>query len=112
VTNFTKENLVKDGDSLFYIDESWNRQFVARFKYAAKSSIGPFATLLRKNFTVEEFFAQREAGKTPQEIAESKGFVLSHIKKWLKRDGFTATQEGYRQWLAWRREEQKAKLAA
>ena len=106
-TAFTKDNLVKDGDCLYYIPTpaspytEW--RFVARFKYAAKSSLGPFATFLRRNFTVEEYFALVDADKSPLKIAESKGFVLSHIKKWLKRDGYPQTREGYEAWSAARR---------
>jgi hypothetical protein len=72
--------------------------FIARFKYATTSSKGPWITFLCKHFTVEEYLGRMAAGETPLAIMESKGFVLSHIKKWLKQDGYPQTQEGYRQW--------------
>jgi hypothetical protein len=72
--------------------------FIARFKYAQTSSRGPWVTFLIKNFTVEEYLGRMAAGETPLAIMESKGFVLSHIKKWLKEAGYPQTQEGYRQW--------------
>ena len=104
MTNFTKDNLVSDSMYVFYVPEGetrWSpaRKFVARFKYAGDSK-GPFMTFLRKNFTVEEFFARVDAGESPLPILESKGFMLSHIKKWLKRDGYPVTQAGFRQFMA------------
>lgn len=42
--------------------------------------------------------AQADEGKTPLAIAETKGFVLQHIKLWLRRDGFAETLEGYTEW--------------
>ena len=78
--------------------EAWvtyRGQFVARFKYAAKTSAGPFVTFLCRNFTVEEYFGLLDAGESPLKAVEEKGFVLSHIKKWMKRDGFTC----YKAWM-------------
>jgi len=72
--------------------------FIARFKYAATSSRGPWVTFLIKNFTVEEYLGRLEAGESPLEIMQSKGFILSHIKKWMKRDGFPITPAGYAAW--------------
>jgi hypothetical protein len=102
-TPFTKTNLKKDGDYLYYCPEGCSpyaseARFVARFKYAAKSSIGPFATCLRKNITAEDFFARIDSGDSPLDIVESFGFVHSHIKSWLRKDGYPTTQEGYRRW--------------
>jgi len=57
-------------------------------------------TLLRKKFTVEEYFARLDAGETPVDIAESKGYIMPHIKKWLKRDGYPTTPAGYKQYIA------------
>ncbi len=104
-TPFTKTNLVKDGEYLYYVPPgcgpySPESKFVARFKYSSKTSMGPFATCLRKNFTAEDYFARIEGGESPMDIVESVGFVLSHIKSWLRRDGFPTTQAGYKQWTA------------
>lgn len=103
-TPFTKQNLIKSGGFVTFITETGDRKFVARFKYAATSSTGPFMTFLRKNFTAEEFFARIDAGETPLDIAKSKGFILSHIKTWLRRDGYPTTPQGYANW-------QKAQVA-
>lgn len=100
MTAFTKTNLIKDGEYVVYQPESGPQQFVARFKYGSRTSIGPFMTCLRRNITVEDYFARREADESPLAIAESFGFVLSHIKKWLKQDGYPTTREGYEQWFA------------
>jgi len=68
-------------------------KFVARFKYKAGSAKG-FASFIAKNFTVEEYFGRREAGESPLAIAESKGYVLPHIRKWLKERGLPQTPAG------------------
>jgi len=69
---------------------------VARFRTAG---IGSFATCLRKNFTVEEYFARMDAGESPLPIAQSKGYLLPHIKKWLKQGGYPVNQEGKKQMI-------------
>jgi len=68
------------------------QKFVARFRTAG---VGSFVTFLIKNFTVEEYFARMEAGETPLQIAESKGYMLPHIKKWLKEGGYEVSRAGY-----------------
>ena len=107
-TPFTKQNLVNDGMYIHHVAPDGTRTFVARFKGVQRRSLGPFMTFLRRNFTVEEYFAEREAGETPLRIARKKGFILSHIKTWMKREGYALTLEGYERWLA----DQTAKLDA
>ena len=101
MTKFTKENLVKDGPYVFYSPTgnpyAADAKFVARFKRVA--GIGSFMTHIRKNWTVEDFFAERDAGKSPLDIAKSTGYLLPHIKKWLKQDGYPATKSGYDAWF-------------
>jgi len=82
MTRFTKENLIKEGKYLFYLPDGSathyaDRKFVARFRIAG---IGSFATFLRKNFTVEEYFASLNAGEDPFTIAKSKGYLLPHLR--------------------------------
>ena len=102
MTAFTKENLDYFGGYITVNLEGRDR-FIARLRYGATSSKGPMMTFLRKNFTIEEFLARHEAGEAPLTILESKGFVLSHIKKWLKAAGLPQTQAGYESWKAARR---------
>jgi len=112
MTRFTKENLIKEGKYLFYQPAGGtygDRKFVARFRTAG---VGSFATCLRKNFTVEEYFGRLDAGECPLPIAESKGYILPHIKKWLKKDGYPVTRAGYDAWFANHMIEVKARLAA
>jgi hypothetical protein len=71
--------------------------FVARFKYM-KGNARSFISFLVKNFSVEEYFTYRGLGFSPVEIAEHKGFILAHIKRWLKSGGYPLTREGYAQW--------------
>ncbi len=75
MTNFTKENLSTVGGYVQYHPYADNyyegRKFVARFKYARS---GSFKAFLIKNFTVEEYFAQLDAGVAPLRIVEEKGY--------------------------------------
>jgi len=103
MTKFTKENLHKDGPYIFYAEpaDRWNHKahkFVARFKRVAGA--GSFMTCLRKNFTVEEYFGRIEAGESPLPIAESKGYILPHIKRWIKEAGYPVTPAGKAAWFA------------
>lgn len=59
-------------------------EFIARFRTAGA---GTFVTFLIKNFTVEEYLGRLAAGESPLTVAESKGYVLPHIKRWMKEAG-------------------------
>ena len=101
MTRFTKQNLITEGKYLTYMPEGYNtayadRKFVARFRTAG---VGSFATCLRKNFTVEEYFTRLDAGESPLPIAESKGYVLPHIKRWLKEGNYPVTPAGFNQMI-------------
>lgn len=93
MTAFTKENLIIEGKYLTYMPDGnySSSKFVARFRTAG---VGSFATCLRKNFTVEEYFARMDAGESPLPIAESKGYILPHVKRWMKEGGFPITPAG------------------
>lgn len=97
MTKFTKEGFDYHGGYVTY-----QGRFVARFKYGAVSSARPFMTFLIKNYTVEEYFSKLETVNpanslgnrfAPLEIVEEKGFILSHIKAWL-RNGTLQTWKG------------------
>lgn len=90
MTNFAKSEF----QGTEYV--TYSNKFVARFKYS-KSGKGAFLTFLSKNFTVEEYFARLEAGEQPVTILESKGYIMPHIKKHLKEQGYPVTQEGFKQ---------------
>ena len=111
MTQFTKENLIKEGKYLFYAPTGGtykDHKFVARFRTAG---VGSFATCLRKNFTVEEYFARLDAGESPLPIAQSKGYLLPHIKRWLKKDGYPVTTAGYNAWFKNQMEKVEARNA-
>jgi hypothetical protein len=102
MARFTKENLITEGKYLTYMPQGYDtpyadRKFVARFRTAG---VGSFATCLRKNFTVEEYFGRLDAGESPLPIAESKGYLLPHIKKWIKQAGYPVTKAGHDAWWA------------
>lgn len=71
-------------------------KFVARFKRGGR---GSFLTFLCKHFTVEEYFSRLAAGEAPLTILESKGYLLPHVRKILKEEGYPVTREGYRAML-------------
>ena len=111
MAQFTKENLITEGKYLFYQPASGtykDRKFVARFRTAG---VGSFATCLRKNFTVEEYFDRLDAGECPLPIAESKGYLLPHIKRWIKKDGYPVTTAGYKAWFKNQMEKVEARNA-
>ena len=76
---------------------TYNGKFVARFK---RGNRGSFLTFLVKNFTVEEYFSYLDADVAPLTILETKGYVLPHIRKWLKEGGYPITPAGMRQMIA------------
>ena len=100
---FTKDNLqIKKGDNCNYI--FFGSKFIARLKYGAKTSAPSFRRFLIDNFTVEEYFERITNNEMPLDILRSKGYLLLHIRQWLKRDGFPQTVEGYQSWRNKRRE--------
>ena len=62
-------------------------KFVARFKYAGVSRDRPgFQKFLVQNFTPTEYFARHDAGETPLDILQSKGYVSATTRKMMKED--------------------------
>jgi hypothetical protein len=98
MTAFTKENFYINGEYVDY-NHSQMSKFVGRFKYAAKTSKSSFITFLIKNFTVEEYFSRMEDGESPLAILQSKGYLLSHVKKLLKTAGYPATVAGLEKYI-------------
>lgn len=104
MTKFAKENFDNSGG---YVTYGEDRKFVARFKYA-KAGAGSFITFLIKNFTVEEYFDRMAAGEAPLKIVEDKGYLLPHIKTWLKRDGYEVSKAGFDKYIQDRIDARKA----
>ena len=103
MTAFTKENLVKHGGYIMYVTpENPRGRFVARFKYG-RGGMGTFMTHLRKKWTVEDYFAEEEAGLAPLQIVRKTGYLQPHIKKGLKAEGYEPTVAGYEAWFAARK---------
>jgi hypothetical protein len=96
MTKFVREQFSYHGGYLSY---GADRKFVARFKYAQTSSKGSWITFMVKNFTVEEYFSRLDERETPLAIMESKGYLLSHVKKILKAKGYPLTPEGMTQMI-------------
>lgn len=101
MTKFTKENLTAFAGYMQYHPHAPSLEaskFVARFKHA-RDGVASFKAFLIKNFTVEEYFAQLDAGKAPLMIVQEKGYILPHIKAWLKRDGYEVSTAGFDQYI-------------
>lgn len=91
-----------------YLTYGADRRFVARFKHVA-SNKPSFMSFLIKNFDADEYFARLLAGESPVGILESKGYVMAHIKKWLRDAGLPETLEGRAMLLDRQYEARKAK---
>lgn len=87
---FTRKDFNWDG---MYLTYGTDRRFVARFKRQKKDRAG-FTSFLIKNFTVEEYFAAYDAGKSPVDILESKGYVTLTVRQIITRAGYPGTLEG------------------
>lgn len=87
MTKFVKSQFVNSSGYVTY-----NNQFILRDKY--NKSTGGKITFIIKNFEVEEYLGRLGAGESPLTILESKGYLLPHIKKWLKEAGLPVTIEG------------------
>lgn len=98
MTAFNKALFTKSGDYTMY-----EGKFVARFKHVKGNRAG-FLKFLCKHFTVEEYFAAREANEiasAPVCVLEAKGYVPSHILKWLKEGKLKDWKGfGYDHWKA------------
>ena len=94
---FTKHNLTVDRKWIHYTSPDGERKFVARFRVAGAKG---FATHLRKHHTPAEYFSAMENGETPLEIAKKTGYMLPHIKRWLRQAGYPVTEAGYIAWQA------------
>ena len=110
MTKFTIDNLhIQAGDDCSYItyyepcEHGCREKVVARLKYGAKSSAKSMVRFLINHFTVEEYFDRIANDEMPSNILRSKGYLLLHIRQWLKRDGFPQTVEGYQAWRRKRR---------
>lgn len=108
---FTKETLINRGGYVMWAkDGKWETpyadwKFVARFRGGrGGGGVRSFMTHVIKNWTVEDYFAAMDAGQTPLEIVKTTGYLLPHIKRWLKDDGYPQTMAGYKAWCAARRE--------
>ena len=110
MTKFTIDNLhIHSGDKCRYItyyepcENGRRERVIARLKYGAKSSAKSMARFLINHFTVEEYLDRIADGEMPLDIVGAKGYLLLHIRQWLKRDGFPQTTEGYKLWSDIRR---------
>jgi hypothetical protein len=107
MSKFIKDNFTWDGEYLMYsvdgLKYGQTRKFIARFKRNKRDRAG-FTSFLIKNFKVEEYFMQYEAGGTPVGILEEKGYISATVKKLLKVAGFPQNIEGRTMYLSKMRE--------
>ena len=100
MTAFIKENFRNSNGYITYRAEFSDYKFVARFKsVCGTNGANTFMTFLRKNFTVEEYFAAIDAGESPLNIAQAKGYLLPHVKRTLKEQGYEVSVAGFDQYI-------------
>jgi len=78
MSKFIREKFQKSGEYLKY-----DGKFIARFKHKPGAA-GTFQTSLMKNFEVEEYFYLMDKKLPPLTILESRGYILPHIRKWIR----------------------------
>jgi len=96
--DFEKDRFTYSGGFLHYRHGA-ELHFIGRFKYVGKASAMKFANFLRKNFSIEDYLARMEAGETPLEILESKGYCSPQMASLAKRWGYAPTLENARRAL-------------
>lgn len=112
MTTFARDRFHNYGGYLTYWAPDTPRPvFIARFKYA-RDGVATFITHLIKHHTVEGYLAAIEAGVTPLHIVQETGYLLPHIKKWLKARGYPVTLAGYDAMLTAQVEKSYAALKA
>ena len=92
--NFTKADFRVHAGYVTYLPTG---KVIARFKRGGAST---FVTHLVKHHTVEGYFAEVAEGKRPLDIVGATGYLLPHVKRWLKAAGLPLTQEGWAQYRA------------
>ena len=109
-TPFTKTTLINQSGYVMWAKDGRHNtpysewQFVARFKGGrGGGGVRSFMTHLCKHWTVEDYFEQRAEGVSPLPIVKRTGYLLPHIKRWLRDDGYPQTAAGYARWSADRR---------
>ena len=75
---FEKSNFEYHGGYLHY-NHNGERKFVARFKHR----LGPvnkvkFVAVLKKHYSVDDYFAKLAAGRAPLQIFEDDGHLVFH----------------------------------
>jgi hypothetical protein len=88
---FLKEEFNYSGGYLTY-----QGKFIARFKYIKDHN--QFKNFLIRNFTQTEYFERLANGESPLGVLGSKGYVPSHVKKYLKNNGYEPTIAGMKMW--------------
>lgn len=84
MTAFTNENVHSDGEYVMYHPHGvgktpWNeRKFIARFKHRGPVTKAKFLKVLKKYYTVEDYFAKYDAGRAPTQIFMDDGHLTFH----------------------------------
>lgn len=84
MTAFTKENICSDGEYVMYHPQgvgktAWeDRKFIARFKHRGPVTKAKFLKVLKKYYTVEDYFAKMDAGRAPLQILQDDNILTFH----------------------------------
>lgn len=81
MTQFTKENIIVDGNMIYFAKDGYatpwaDRKFVARFKYNGGGiTKARFLKTLKKNYTAEQYLNRIAAGEAPLGILMNDGLL-------------------------------------
>lgn len=83
MTKFTKENILSDGQYVYYAPQGImtpysERKFIARFKHRGPVTKSKFLAVLKKHYTVEDYFTKMDAGRAPLRVLEDDGLLTFH----------------------------------
>jgi len=82
MSKFEKDNFEYFGGYLHYLigghTMDCERKFVARFKHRGPVTKGKFVAVLKKHYSVEDYFAKLDAGRAPLQILEEDGHLVFH----------------------------------
>ncbi len=81
---FTASNLTVDRKYLTYTDAGGQERSLG---YMPNWPVAGMATWMRKNITPADFFAAKAAKVPFLEILEGTGYILPHIRRWMKAEG-------------------------
>lgn len=86
----------KHAEYNYFVDRG---EFIARFKYGPKP-FKAWSKFMVKNFSSLYEYIRASYETSPLDAMQSKGYLHSHIKKQLKKEGYSVSLAGFNQMIA------------